>query len=77
MSEHSHGDIWDYIEGDRADMREGLDRAMERIDKLEQRVRELEQDTPQARQAQAELDATLADNAAAGYGEDYYGEPDD
>jgi phage shock protein A len=47
----------------------GLAEAEERIDKLERRVRELEQDTPQARQLQAELDATLADNAAAGYGE--------
>jgi phage shock protein A len=48
-----------------------------RIASLEQRVRELERDTPQARQLQAELDATLADNAAAGYGEDYDGEPGD
>ena len=41
------------------------------IGKLEERVRELEQDTPQARRLQRELDETLADNAAAGYGEDY------
>jgi phage shock protein A len=44
-----------------------LDDAGKRIDKLEQRVRELEQDTPQARRLQYELDQTLADNAAAGY----------
>ena len=41
------------------------------------RIRALEGQTPRARQLQAELDATLADNAAAGYGEDYCGEPDD
>jgi hypothetical protein len=48
----------------------GLDDAGKRIDRLERRVRELEEDTPQARRLQAELDATLADNAAAGYGEE-------
>lgn len=48
----------------------------ERIGELEQRVRELEKDTPYARQMQAELDATLADNAAAGYGPDDYGWPE-
>jgi hypothetical protein len=43
------------------------------VDRLESRISELEQDTPQARRLQAELDATLADNAAAGYGYDYEG----
>ena len=41
------------------------------LDGLEKRVAALEADTPQARRLQRELDETLADNAAAGYGEDY------
>ena len=60
------------------------ERREERIHELEDGLRDalnrihvLEGEAPQARQLQAELDATLADNAAAGYGEDYYGEPDD
>ena len=64
-------------------LREDLSRAEERIRQLEDDLRDalnrihvLEDDTPQARQLQAELDATLADNAAAGYGEDYYPEED-
>ena len=64
-------------------LREDLGRAEERIRQLEDDLRDalnrihvLEDDTPQARQLQAELDATLADNAAAGYGEDYYPEED-
>jgi septal ring factor EnvC (AmiA/AmiB activator) len=40
------------------------------LDDAVYRIRALERDTPGARQAQAELDATLADNAAAGYGPD-------
>lgn len=41
------------------------------IGKLEERVAGLEADTPHARLLQRELDETLADNAAAGYGEDW------
>lgn len=58
-----------------------IDAAAERLrsqlDDAIKRIRQLEAETPQARQLQAELDATLADNAAAGYGEDYYGDYDD
>jgi hypothetical protein len=43
------------------------------IKTLEGRVRSLEAGTPEARQAQYELDVTLADNAASGFGEDYHG----
>jgi hypothetical protein len=63
----SAGDLWSYIGG----LREDLGRAEERIRELEERVSALEKDTPQARQLQRELDLTLADNAAAGYGDDY------
>jgi len=64
-------------------LRQDLRVVEERIRQLEDDLRDalnrihvLEDDTPQARQLQAELDATLADNAAAGYGEDYYPEED-
>jgi hypothetical protein len=59
-----HSDLWDYIEALSADLAE----AKERIEALDKRVRSLEADTPEARQAQHELDVTLADNAAAGFG---------
>jgi hypothetical protein len=56
-------------------LREDLSRAEERIRELEgdirdafERIRALEGQTPQALQLQHELDVTLADNAAAGYG---------
>lgn len=47
--------------------------AVDRIEALEKRVKSLESDTPHARQMQHELDITLADNAAAGYADDYHG----
>jgi predicted nucleic acid-binding Zn-ribbon protein len=56
-------------------LREDLSAAEERIRELSDDLRDamnrihvLEDQTPQARQLQRELDLTLADNAAAGYG---------
>ena len=63
---HDHPGLESLVRG----LREDLGRA-------EERIRALEADTPQARQLQSELDATLADNAAAGYGEDCDGEPEE
>jgi chromosome segregation ATPase len=60
---HRHYDDESTVRG----LREDLSRAEERTRELEDRVRALEADTPQARRLQYELDATLADNAAAGY----------
>lgn len=57
-------EIYGYTESLSHDLAE----AKERIKVLEKRVKSLEGDTPQARQMQYELDITLADNAAAGYG---------
>ena len=55
-----HSDLWAYIEG----LREDLGRA-------EERIAALERQTPDAIRAQRELDETLADNAAAGYGDEW------
>ena len=63
MSDHQHGELWDYIEG----LREDLGRAEERIHALEQKAASLEGQTPQARQLEYEADVAAADLGESGY----------
>jgi hypothetical protein len=62
-----HSDLWNRV----AALEELTSVYGETLDSLRNRVYALEHGTPQARQAQYEADEALADNAAAGYREDW------